>query len=296
MGARHFLQLADYGVEELRGILVRAIELKQLQYRRRCPRPLEGRTLALLFEGQSTRTRISFEVGAYQLGASSLYMDINESQLGRGETPEDTARVLSRMVDGIVVRAKNHEMLVRLAAGSDVPIINALTDAGHPCQLLADLQTWHEQRGDIAGRVVAWIGDGNNVCRSWMQAAKIFDFELRVACPEGHEPQADADGRGEIMRDPREAAAGADLLLTDVWASMGQEHERQRRLKALSDYQLNRELLDLAAPDALYMHCLPAHRGEEISAELMDGDSAIWDAAENRLHAQKALLEMLLRD
>ena len=296
MGTRHFLQLADCSAEELRTLIGRGIELKQLHYRRRCPRSLEGRTLALFFEGQSTRTRISFEVGARQLGADALYLDINESQLGRGETPEDTARVLSRMVDGIVVRAKDHEMLKRLAAAADIPVINALTDAGHPCQLLADLQTWQEHRGDIDGRVVAWIGDGNNVCRSWMQAAKIFDFELRVACPEGYEPLADADGRGEIMRDPRAAASGADLLVTDVWASMGQERERERRLKDLADYQLNRELLELAAPEALYMHCLPAHRGEEISAELMDAGGVIWDEAENRLHTQKALMETLLRD
>jgi ornithine carbamoyltransferase len=299
VSARHFLTLRDFAPQELDRLIDRAGELKAAQRRGEQSPQFPGRVLAMIFAKSSTRTRVSFEAGMAQLGGHAMFLSPEHSQLGRGEPIEDTARVISSMVDVVMIRTYAHADIERFAAYSTVPVINALTDDFHPCQLLADMQTYREHRGAIAGRRVCWLGDGNNMCNSYINAARQFDFELRIACPEGFEPeQSLLEGNSErvtVLRDPREAARDADLLVTDVWASMGQEAEQQRRAAALGPYQLNRALLDAAAPDALYMHCLPAHRDEEISADLMDApDTVIWDEAENRLHAQKALLEMLL--
>jgi ornithine carbamoyltransferase len=253
----------------------------------------------MIFEKSSTRTRVSFEAGMAQLGGHAMFLSPNDSQLGRGEPVEDSAKVISSMVDIVMIRTFGHDIVERFAAHSSVPVINALTDDYHPCQLLADMLTFAEHRGDIAGKTVAWVGDGNNMCQSYINAARQFDFQLNIACPEGFEPRAEIlkanSDRVKITRSPIEAVNGADLIVTDVWASMGQEAEQQQRLEKFKGYQVNSELLSHAASDALYMHCLPAHRGEEISAGLMDApDTVIWDEAENRLHAQKALMETLL--
>jgi len=299
MAPRHFLTLLDFSPSELRGLIERAIALKSLQRRGIPFRPFEGKVMGMVFEKSSTRTRVSFETGMAQFGGHALFLSPRDTQLGRGEPIEDSARVLSSMVDIVMVRTFGHDQIQRFAEYSSVPVINALTDAYHPCQLLADIQTFFEHRGDIAGKTACWIGDGNNMCQSYINAARQFDFELRIACPEGFEPdaallQANAD-RVSIVRDPLEAARGAHLLATDVWASMGQEEESALRREKFAGYQLNRALLAQAAADALYMHCLPAHRGEEIAADLMDDPhTVIWDEAENRLHAQKALIELLL--
>jgi ornithine carbamoyltransferase len=297
MAVRHFLTLLDLSPAELAGVLARAVELK------RDPRGTAahcaGRVMGMIFEKASTRTRVSFEAGMAQLGGHAMFLSPRDTQLGRGEPIEDTARVLSSMVDIVMIRTFDHQVVERFAAVSRVPVINGLTDDFHPCQLLADMQTFIEHRGPIRGKRVAWIGDGNNMCNSYINAARQFDFELVVACPEGFEPRADLVAanrhRVTIVRAPRDAARGAHLLATDVWASMGREEEQARRAVAFRGYQLNRALLELAAADAIYLHCLPAHRGEEISAELMDDPaSLIWDESENRLHAQKALIEFLL--
>ena len=253
----------------------------------------------MIFEKSSTRTRVSFEAGMAQLGGHALFLSPRDTQLGRGEPIEDTARVLSRMVDIVMIRTFEQEKLEAFAAHSRVPVINGLTDRFHPCQLLADMQTYFEHRGDIAGRTVAWIGDGNNMCHSYINAARRLDFELRVACPAGFEPEEavrlSAGDHVTLMRDPLEAAGGADLVVTDVWASMGQEEEMVRRREAFALYQVTDDVMAAAAADALFMHCLPAHRGEEVSASVIDRtDAVVWDEAENRLHAQKALLEFLL--
>ena len=296
---RHFLSLLDLSPGELDALIDRAIELKAAQRARRESPQFPGAVLAMIFAKSSTRTRVSFEAGMAQLGGHAMFLSPEDTQLGRGEPIEDTARIVSSMVDAIVIRTFGHELIERFAAHAQAPVINALTDTYHPCQLLADMQTYREQRGSIAGRRVCWLGDGNNMCHSYINAARQFDFELRIACPEGFEPDATLlaanAARVRVLRDAREAARDADLLVTDVWASMGQEDEQARRARALAPYQLNGELLGVAASDALYMPCLPAHRGEEISAALMDApDTLIWDEAENRLHAQKALLEWLL--
>ena len=296
---RHFLSLLDLSPGELDALIDRAIELKAAQRARRESPQFPGAVLAMIFAKSSTRTRVSFEAGMAQLGGHAMFLSPEDTQLGRGEPIEDTARIVSSMVDAIVIRTFGHELIERFAAHAQAPVINALTDAYHPCQLLADMQTYREQRGSIAGRRVCWLGDGNNMCHSYINAARQFDFELRIACPEGFEPDAALlaanAARVRVLRDAREAARDADLLVADVWASMGQEDQQARRARALAPYQLNGELLGVAASDALYMHCLPAHRGEEISAALMDApDTLIWDEAENRLHAQKALLEWLL--
>jgi ornithine carbamoyltransferase len=253
----------------------------------------------MIFEKSSTRTRVSFETGMVQLGGHALFLSPRDTQLGRGESIEDNARVLSRMVDAVMIRTFSHEIVERFAAHSRVPVINGLTDRLHPCQMLADLQTFHEHRGDLRGRRVAWIGDGNNMCQSYLEAARLLDFELRIACPEGYEPdsglQAAAADRCRVLRDPLEAAEGAHLIATDVWTSMGQEEEQERRRALFAPYQVNDALMAQAAPDALFMHCLPAHRGEEVTDSVIDGpQSAVWDEAENRLHVQKALLELLM--
>jgi len=296
---RHLLTLLDLDPSEAHALVARAIELKAMLRAGVDYRPLRHRTLAMIFEKASTRTRVSFETGMVQFGGHALFLSPRDTQLGRGEPIEDNARVLSRMVDAVMIRTFQHETLERFAAYSRVPVINGLSDLAHPCQLLADMQTYLEHRGDIRGRRVAWIGDGNNVCNSYINAARVFDFQLRIACPVGFEPNpavlAAAGERCEILRDPREASAGADLVVTDVWASMGQEEEQRLREAAFAGYQVNEAVMAGAAPDALFMHCLPAHRGEEVSAAVIDGpQSVVWDEAENRLHAQKALLEMLL--
>ncbi len=296
---RHFLSLLDLSSEELHAIVVRATELKHIQHRGGIHTPLKGRSLGMIFEKSSTRTRVSFEVGMSQLGGHALFLSPRDTQLGRGEPIEDSARVLSRMLDIIMIRTFEHDKLERFAAHSQVPVINALTDLLHPCQLLADMQTYFEHRGDIRGKTVAWIGDGNNMCHSYINAAQRFDFKLNIACPEGYDPDesilAPAAGQAEIIRDPMTAARHADLVVTDVWASMGQEEEQALREKAFAGYQVDDAMMENAASDALFMHCLPAHRGEEVTASVIDADdSVVWNEAENRLHAQKALIEFLL--
>lgn len=296
---RHFLTLLDLTAGELHGIVRRAIELKALHRLGQAYQPLKNRVLGMVFEKSSTRTRVAFESAMIQMGGGAIFLSPTDTQLGRGEPVEDTARVLSRMVDGIIVRTFEQQKLERFAACSSIPVINALTDAHHPCQLLADIQTFIEKRGDLSGRTVAWIGDGNNVCHSYIHAARQFRFDLRIACPAGYEPSANvlAEGRSQVavVRDPTEAVRDADLVATDVWISMGQEEEHAERLHRFAAYQVDQKLMALAKPDALFMHCLPAHRGEEVSAEVIEGpQSVVWDEAENRLHAQKSLLEFLL--
>jgi ornithine carbamoyltransferase len=296
---RHFLTLLDFSPAELNDMIERAIAMKQAHKSGADQRHFPGKVLGMIFAKSSTRTRVSFEAGMAQLGGHAMFLSPTDTQLGRGEPIEDSARVISSMVDIVMIRTFGHDIVETFAAHSSVPVINALTDDYHPCQLLADMQTYVEHRGSIAGKVVTWVGDGNNMAQSYINAARQFDFELRIACPEGYEPspalvEANRD-RVSIVRDPVIAAEGADLLVTDVWASMGQEQEQQVREAAFDGYQLNEELLSRAASDALYMHCLPAHRGEEISSGLMDtADTVIWNEAENRLHAQKALMETLL--
>ena len=296
---RHFLTLLDFSPAELQQLLQRAIELKRERQAGKDQRAFPGKVLGMIFAKSSTRTRVSFEAGMAQLGGHAMFLSPQDTQLGRGEPIEDSARVISSMVDIVMIRTFGHDIVERFAAFSRVPVINALTDDYHPCQLLADMQTWIEHRGSISGKTACWVGDGNNMCQSYINAARQFDFELRIACPAGFEPNAqllaaNAD-RVRVEHDPLRAAAGADLVVTDVWASMGQESEQLERARLFARYQVNAELMSRAASDALYMHCLPAHRGEEISAELMDApDTVIWDEAENRLHAQKALLETLL--
>ena len=299
MSVRHFLTLLDLSMEELRELMARAGELKQWQHERRIFEPLKHKMLAMVFEKSSTRTRVSFETGMVQLGGHAMFLSPRDTQIGRGEPIEDSARVLSRMVDAIMIRTFEHEKVEQLARYSSVPVINALTDQYHPCQLLADMLTWFERRGDIRGATVAFIGDGNNMCHSYINAASRFDFRLNIATPPGYRPDpaivAAAGDRVSLGEDPLLAARDADLVVTDVWASMGQEDEQASREQAFADFQVNSELMAQASNDALFMHCLPAHRGEEVTAEVIDGpQSVVWDEAENRLHAQKALLELLM--
>jgi ornithine carbamoyltransferase len=301
MTVRHFLSLMDCSQAELIGLIKRGVELKALHRQGVIYEPLKNRVLAMIFEKASTRTRVSFEAGMIQLGGQAIFLSPRDTQLGRGEPIEDSARVLSSMVDAVMIRTFAHADVETFARNSTVPVINGLTDSLHPCQLLADMQTYHEQRGSIQGKRVAWIGDGNNMCNTFIQAAMQFDFTLSVACPEGYEPdQALLDQAGDritLTRDPREAAAGAHLISTDVWASMGQEDEAEARLKRFKPYQVTPQILDQADESVIFMHCLPAHRGEEVSCELMnDPRCVVWDQAENRLHVQKALMEFLLVD
>ena len=296
MAIRHFLSLLDLTPDELHGIINRAIELKKAPV----SDIFAGKVLAMIFEKSSTRTRISFEAGMAQLGGSAIFLSPRDTQLGRGEPIEDSARVISSMVDIVMVRTFAHQQIETFAANASVPVINALTDDLHPCQLLADVQTYIEKRGSIQGKTVAWIGDGNNMCHSYINAARQFDFQLRIASPKGFEPnsalvQANSD-RVTVMQAPQAAVENADLVVTDVWASMGQEDQQDDRLEVFAPYQVNHSLMEHAASDALFMHCLPAHRGEEVSAELLEDPqySVVWDEAENRLHAQKALMEFLL--
>jgi len=299
MAIRHFLSLLDLSTAELRTLVARSSELKVMRQRNEDYEPLRNKVLGMIFEKSSTRTRVAFEAAMLQFGGHAIFLSPRDTQLGRGEPIEDTARVLSRMVDVVMIRTYEHSKLEQFAAYSQVPVINALTDREHPCQLLADMQTYFEHRGDIRGKTVVWLGDGNNMCHSYIHAAQRLDFELRVACPVGYCPDAAvmhaADTHVTLMDDPAAAAKGADLVVTDVWASMGQEEQQEARHAAFVPYQVNAELMALAKPDALFMHCLPAHRGEEVTAEVIDGPQSVtWEEAENRLHSQKALLELLL--
>ena len=296
---RHFLTLLDLQPQEAQDLLQRAIKLKRMVAEGVSYLPLAQRTLAMVFEKSSTRTRVSFETGMAQFGGHALFLSPRDTQLGRGEPVEDSARVLSRMVDAVMLRTFDHAIVERFAAHSRVPVINGLTDRFHPCQLLADMQTYLEHRGSIRGRTVTFIGDGNNMCHSYINAARLFDFQLRIACPPGFDPEEDvlsgARDRCTLSRDPLVAARDADLVVTDVWASMGQENEQDDRATVFQNYCVDSAVMAAANPDALFMHCLPAHRGEEVSAEVIDGpQSVVWDEAENRLHAQKALLELLI--
>jgi ornithine carbamoyltransferase len=296
---RHYLAVSDLSSGELSGLLKRAAEIKRQLRAGERPELFPGRVLAMVFEKSSTRTRVSFESGMAKLGGHAIFLSPRDTHLGRGEPVEDTARIVSRMADAIVVRTFAHDRIEKFAAHSLVPVINALTDYQHPCQLLADIQTYVEHRGDIAGRTVLWVGDGNNMCNSFIEAAERFDFTLRVAGPPGYEPNAglvaSSGARVELFNNAIEAARGTDLIVTDVWASMGQEEEQARRLADFAGFQVDADLVAAANADALVMHCLPAHRGEEISAEVLEGpNSVVWDEAENRLHAQMALVEFLL--
>ncbi len=301
MSVRHFLTLRDLTSAELKQIIDRAIEMKALHRQGGTGEPFKNKVLGMIFEKSSTRTRVSFEAGMTHLGGSALFLSPRDTQLGRGEPIEDSARVLSRMVDIIMIRTFEHEKIERFAEHSRVPVINALTDDYHPCQLLADIQTYVEKRGSPKGKTVAWIGDGNNMCHSYINAAALCDFKLNIACPEGFDPNsqlvAENADRVSITRDPKEAVKGADWVVTDVWASMGQEEEQKEREKQFAGYQVNHDMMALANDDAIFMHCLPAHRDEEVSAELLEDEkiSVVWDEAENRLHAQKALMEFLLQ-
>lgn len=297
MNPRHFISLLDLSGDEFRSLIDRGIVLKN----NRDPnyQPLKGQVLAMIFEKSSTRTRISFESGMSHFGGSALFLSPRDTQLGRGEPLQDSARVISSMVDCIMLRTDKHETVTTFAQYSSVPVINGLTDLQHPCQLLADMQTYFEHRGDIKGKTVTWIGDGNNMCHSYIHAATVLDFHLNIACPKDYYPlQTIVDAAGERIRffeTPLAAAHNSDLVVTDVWASMGQEEQQKQRELAFKNYQVNAEIMKAAHSDALFMHCLPAHRGEEVSAEVIDGaQSVIFDEAENRLHAQKALLEFLL--
>jgi len=299
---KHFLTLLDITAKEAAHILARATELKTMQKSCMPHRTLAGKTLAMLFDKASTRTRVSFEVGMYQLGGHALFLHSGTTQLGRGEPVEDSARVISSMVDGVMIRTFAQRNLQRFAEYSSVPVINGLTDLTHPCQILTDVFTYQEQRGDIRGKTVAWIGDGNNMAHSWINGAVSFGYKLNIACPESYCPDAElltaarALGAEIMLTDaPSAAAMDADLVTTDVWASMGQEDEQAARECAFAGFQVNVDVMAKAKPDALFMHCLPAHRGEEVTADVIDGSqSIVWNEAENRLHAQKALLEFLL--
>ena len=298
MLVRHFLTLADCSPEELAALVARAAELKAMHRRGLRYQPLAGKTLAMVFDLASTRTRVAFEVGMHQLGGHALFVSPQGSQLGRGEPVEDTARVLSEMVDAVMIRTLDHDKVERFAAAATVPVVNGMTSRCHPCQLLADVQTFEECRGPIAGTTVAFVGDGYNMCHSYIRAAGLFGFHLRVATPAAHAPNRallDASNNVELAATPAAAVADADVVVTDVWASMGHDSQRSTRLEAFEGYQVTPQLLDLASRDVLFMHCLPAHRGEEVSAELLDDPRCVaWREAGNRLHSQKALLEFLL--
>jgi ornithine carbamoyltransferase len=297
---RHYLQFSDLNRDEINHLFLRAKVLKH-RFKNYIPyQPLTDRMLAMVFEKSSTRTRVSFEAGIYQLGGSSIVLNTSESQLGRGEPIEDVARVISRMVDIVMIRTFDQSILERFAANSRVPVINGLTNEFHPCQVLADIFTFVEFRQSIEGKTVAWIGDANNMSYTWLQAARLLGFKLHVATPPGYEMKSQLGvpldtGHLTVFTDPMEAAIGAHIVTTDVWTSMGFEAETDARKKAFADFTVDADMMKVAAKDALFMHCLPAHRGEEVSAEVLDGpQSVVWDEAENRLHAQKALMEYLL--
>ena len=300
MPKRDFLAITDLSRDEIHGLLDLARRMKQGQYREA---PLAGKTLAMIFAKSSTRTRVSFEVGTYQLGGQALFLSARDIQIGRGEPIADTARVLSRYVDGIMIRTFDHREVEELARCASIPVINGLTDLLHPCQVLADLFTVQEVLGTWEGKRVAWVGDGNNMANSWLQAAEVLGFELRLACPEGYEPNREIFERATaragacvmVTEVPEEAVEGAHVVNTDVWASMGQETEAEVRRNAFKGYTVDAELMKLADPAAIFLHCLPAHRGEEVTDDVIEGPrSRVWDEAENRLHVQKALLATLM--
>jgi len=299
---KHFLTLQDLTVDDAQYIIQRARALKNMRQEARPHASLAGKTLGMIFDKASTRTRVSFEVGMFQLGGHALFLHSSATQLGRGEPVEDSARVLSRMLDVVCIRTFAHATIERFAAASSVPVINALSDWAHPTQILADIQTYEEHRGSIKGRTIAWIGDGNNMAHSWINAAALYGFKLCIASPKHYDVDASllaqARAKGaviECFRSPQEAAKKADLITTDVWASMGQESEQGQRERAFAAFQVDDAVMACAHSDALFMHCLPAHRGEEVSASVIDGaQSVVWDEAENRLHIQKALLEWVL--
>jgi ornithine carbamoyltransferase len=298
---RHFLQVRDLSREEMHHVFERTRWIKDRFKRYERYWPLEDRTLVMIFEKQSTRTRLSFEAGMHQLGGAAIFLSTRDSQLGRGEPVEDAAQVISRMCDIVMIRTFEQEIIERFAGSSRVPVINGLTNEYHPCQILADIFTYIEHRGDIRGKTVAWIGDSNNVCNTWLQAAEVLDFNVHVSTPPGYEVEperANLHGTGhyEEFADPMQAAKGADLVTTDVWTSMGFESENEARKKDFEDWQVDADMMKVAGKDSVFMHCLPAHRGEEVSAEVIDGPaSVVWDEAENRLHTQKALMEFLLK-
>jgi ornithine carbamoyltransferase len=296
MKSKHFLTLLDIPKEEIKNLVHRAIELKKMTKENIVYTPLQNKTLALLFDKSSTRTRVSFEVGMTHFGGNTLFLSPRDTQLGRGEPIEDTAKVISSMVDCVVIRTHEHEDVVKFSSKSSVPVINGLTELVHPCQLLADMMTYIEINGDIKGKKVAWIGDANNMCNSYINASKQFDFELSIATPEKYTPSLYKDDDNIILtHEPLEAAKDADLIVTDVWASMGQEDEEDERKKIFKPLQVNKNIMKAADKNAIFMHCLPAHRGEEVTSEVLDSKSSVvWQEAENRLHAQKALLEYLL--
>ena len=300
MNIKHFLQFKDFTRAEFEHMFARARIIKQRFKTYQPYHPLVDRTLVMIFEKSSTRTRLSFEAGMQQLGGNAIYLNTRDSQLGRGEPVEDAAQVISRMSDLVMIRTFEQEIIERFAANSRVPVINGLTNEYHPCQILADIYTYIEQRGSIQGKTVAWIGDSNNVCNTWLQAAEVFDFNVHVSTPPGYEVEPERAGlfgedHYEEFADPMDAARNADLVTTDVWTSMGFERENDARRKAFADWIVDTEMMSVAKPDALFMHCLPAHRGEEVDAAVIDGpQSAVWDEAENRLHVQKALMEYLL--
>ncbi|MBI5007808.1 MAG: ornithine carbamoyltransferase [Nitrosomonadales bacterium] len=297
---RHFLQFKDFTREEFEYLFERTRIIKERFKRYEKYWPLEDRTLVMIFEKASTRTRLSFEAGMHQLGGSAIYLNTRDSQLGRGEPVEDAGQVISRMSDIVMIRTFEQSIIERFAANSRVPVINGLTNEYHPCQVLADIYTYIEHRGSIKGKTVAWIGDSNNMCNTWLQAAEILDFNVHVSTPPGYEVEPERAGlygheHYEEFTDPMDAARDADLVTTDVWTSMGYEAENEERMKAFADWQVDGDMMRIAAKDALFMHCLPAHRGEEVAAEVMDDpQSVVWDEAENRLHVQKALMEFLL--
>ncbi len=300
MGLQHFLQFKDLTRDEFDHLMVRSAAIKAKFKRYEPYYPLQDRTLVMIFEKQSTRTRLSFEAGMHQLGGSAIYLNTRDSQLGRGEPVEDAAQVISRMCDIVMIRTFEQEIIDRFAANSRVPVINGLTNEYHPCQILADIFTFIEHRGPITGKTVAWIGDANNVCNTWLQAAELLDFKVNVSTPPGYQVDNRLAGvtgsHVQTFDDPMKAAEGADLVTTDVWTSMGFEAENEERRSAFADWQVDADMMRVAKSEAVFMHCLPAHRGEEVSAEVIDGpQSVVWDEAENRLHTQKALMELLLR-
>ena len=298
---RHFISLLDLTPEELTTLLDRAIELKKEIRSGKTSQLMQGKTLALLFDKSSTRTRVSFETGMNQMGGSTLFLSPVDAQIGRGEPIEDTARVISSMVDIVAIRTGLHGNIIRFAEFSAVPVINALTDFNHPCQLLADMMTVREKLGRTSNIEVAYIGDGNNMCHSWMIAAKQFGFNIAIAVPSGYEPSAElveaCKDRVTLTNSPEEAIKGVDVVVTDTWISMGQEEEKQRRTHAFEGFTVDSELMKKASENAIFLHCLPAYRGYEVSEEVLEGpQSVVWDEAENRLHAQKALIEFLLEE
>ena len=297
---KHFLKLVDLSIDELSYLFDRAKIIKASYKSYKKTWTLEDRTLVMIFEKASTRTRLSFESGMHQMGGTAIYLNTRDSQLGRGEPVEDAAQVISRMCDIVMIRTFEQDIIERFAQNSRVPVINGLTNEYHPCQILADIYTYIEKKGSIQGKTVAWIGDSNNVCNTWLQAAELLDFNVHVSTPKGYEVEIEraglyGDDHFEEFEDPMEAVKGADIVTTDVWTSMGFEAEKKERLKDFADWQVDQEMMQSANNGAIFMHCLPAHRGEEVTAEVIDGpQSVVWDEAENRLHVQKALLEHLL--